>query len=104
MKLGWTPEYRASCRAESFFVEWQLRLVGVDARSAEIDGRGLKRFQLLKDDYAPWVTYFRAMVGEGRIDQIQRSQRRRPTEFRLVTGGRSELHAPLTVFIDTLFA
>lgn len=84
--------------------DWQLRLVGVDTHSAEIDGRGLKRFHLLKDDYAPWVRYFRSMVTEGRIEQIQRSLRRRPTEFRLVAGGRTELHTPLTAFIDTLFA
>ncbi len=53
--------------------EWQLRLFGVDSKSAQIDGRGVKkRFHLLKDDYSPWVTYFQTMVSEGRIEQIQR--------------------------------
>lgn len=83
--------------------EWLVRLFGVDPRSTDIDGRSLRRFGLLKDDYAQWVMYFQTMIGEGRIDQVRRSQRHRPSEFRLVSGGYTELHGPLTTFIDSLY-
>lgn len=84
-------------------IDWRLRLFAVDPRTAAVDGRPLRRFHLLKDEYAQWATYFQVMVSEGRIDQIKESQRRRPAEFRLVTGGHTELTTTLDRFVDTLY-
>ncbi|MEV0031412.1 hypothetical protein [Nocardia sp. NPDC050793] len=66
--------------------QWAIKLYAVDSRG-QINGRALRRFGLTKDGYSGWVDYYTDMILEGSWEQVIRSQQRRPTEFRLITGG-----------------
>lgn len=82
-----------------------VRLFGVHSSSGEIDGHRLRRYRLTKDDYAPWVDYYMSAFGDGGIDRIKHSQRHRPTEFRLISGGYTEVSGQsASEFADHLFA
>lgn len=84
--------------------QWQLRLFGVDPDSRTVDGRSLRRIRnLTKDDYARWVEYYHSMIMDGRVDRVLQSQRKHPTEFRLVNGGQSELRNSLSEFVSDLY-
>lgn len=82
---------------------WHLRLFGVDEGTNGVDGRSLRKLQLTRDDYLRWVEYYSTLIGEGQIERIRQSQRRRPTEFRLVNGGESELKESLVEFTGRLY-
>ncbi|MGY2036599.1 hypothetical protein ACW9HF_15055 [Nocardia gipuzkoensis] len=66
--------------------QWAIKLYAVDSHG-QINGRALRRFGLTKDGYSGWVGYYTDMILDGSWEQVIRSQRRHPTEFRLVTGG-----------------
>lgn len=80
---------------------WVVRFVGTDAQSNVTSGA--RRFGLTKSVYAPWVEYYSKMIVNGHLDSILTSQRRRPTEFRLLRGGVVITDDHLDDVADALF-
>lgn len=81
--------------------QWELRLVGADYSGSVTTGA--RRFGLPKSAYAPWVAYYTRMVRAGRIADVLVSQRHRPTEFRLVSGGVIMGQQEVSDVVDSLF-
>ncbi|QTF82285.1 hypothetical protein SEA_ZIGGYZOO_41 [Gordonia phage ZiggyZoo] len=82
---------------------WQVRLLATHPRTGVVDWRALRSLHIAKEDYEQWVDYFRHMIMNGQIARIRRSQRHRPSEFRVIPGGRTEMHSPLTEFLDMMY-
>ncbi|GAB07612.1 hypothetical protein GII30_08900 [Gordonia amarae] len=82
---------------------WVVRMLGV-GRSGVIDAKALRRLNLAKSDYEPWVRYYADTLGEGGIERVMASQRRRPGEFRVIPGGDDELSGSLDECAGQLFA
>ena len=92
---------------------WVVRMVGVDPPGTSgagtigvgtIQAGALRRLGLTKPDYEPWVRYYTETLGEGGIERVIASQRRRPTEFRVIAGGEEELRGSHGAHADSLFA
>ncbi|QAY17643.1 hypothetical protein SEA_MARTEENA_39 [Gordonia phage Marteena] len=81
---------------------WRVRMFATSP-AGSVNGRALRTLRLSKDDYAQWVSYYFELLGAGNIEQVRRSQQRRPTEFRVIPGGHAELRDNLSSFTDTLF-
>ncbi|GGK54858.1 hypothetical protein [Nocardia camponoti] len=69
--------------------ECAIKFFGVEA-GGRIDGRQLRRYGLSQDAYSDWVNYYTTMLLHHRdAARVLDSQRRRPTEFRLILAGQS---------------
>lgn len=82
---------------------WVVRMLGV-ATSGMIDAKVLRRLNLARSDYEPWVRYYTETLEDGGIERVTTSQRRRPGEFRVIPGGDDELSGSLDDCADRLFA
>lgn len=83
--------------------KWVIKLFAVDD-AGHIDGRALRRFGLSRDAYADWVQYYTHMLTvEGDPERVLRTQQKRPAEFRLIPGGRTQSDCTATEFIDRLY-
>ncbi|QIX48903.1 MULTISPECIES: hypothetical protein [Rhodococcus] len=84
--------------------QWAIKLFAVDQSSGRINGRALKKYGLTKDGYEAWVEYFTDMILSGRWERVLQAQRRRPSEFRLVTGGHTRAAGTARDVATRLFA
>ena len=83
--------------------EWKVELFGVDARTGLVNGRALRRYGVLRDDYVQWADYYRSVIPTDGVDRVLRSQRLHPTEFRIIKGGHTEATTSFTDFVRDLY-
>ncbi|PEH79589.1 Uncharacterised protein [Nocardia farcinica] len=82
---------------------WAVKFFAVDAQG-QINGRALRRFGVSKEGYADWVEYYTYMIEyKSDPDQVLRVQQKRPSEFRMVTGGLTQVQCSANEFAEQLF-
>lgn len=81
---------------------WALRLIGLSGLRY-VGGTELRQFGLSRDPFEEWADYYVDQIISGRMDRVIDAQRRRPTSFRVVSGGYISTTEALDAVADRLF-